>query len=63
MIVLHRINGKEFVVNSDLIQTLEATPDTIITFTNQEKMMVRECIDDVVMKIKNFKKEIQQWNS
>lgn len=62
MINVTKINGKEFVINSDLILSLEETPDTIITFTNQEKVMVKESIPVIINKIINFKKEIQQWN-
>lgn len=62
MIMVTKINGKEFMINSDLIQSLEETPDTVITFTNHEKIMVQETIPVIVNKIKNFKKEIQQWN-
>ncbi len=63
MINVTKINGKEFVINSDLIQSLEKTPDTVITFTNQEKLMVKESVDIIIERIKNYKKEITKWNS
>ena len=34
MITLTKLNEKEFVLNDDLIQTMEETPDTVITLTN-----------------------------
>ncbi len=58
MIVLHRFNGKEFVVNSELIQYVEATPDTILTLTNGQKIMIQESVDQVIEAVKKFKREI-----
>jgi len=48
MIKLHRINRIPFVLNSELIQYVEETPDTIITLTNQQKLMVKETMDEVI---------------
>lgn len=58
MIVLHRLNGKEFVVNCELIKYVEATPDTVITLADNEKIMVKESVSDVIKATKNFKREI-----
>jgi flagellar protein FlbD len=55
MIALQRLNGTSFVLNVDLIETLEATPDTVITLTNGKKIMVRNGIDDVVRKVVKYK--------
>jgi flagellar protein FlbD len=48
MISLTRLSGKEFVLNCDLIKCVEATPDTVISLTTGEKLMVRERVDEVV---------------
>lgn len=48
MINLTKINGTEFVINAELIKTIESTPDTIITLVNGDRMMVRETSRDVV---------------
>ena len=48
MINLTHLDGTEFVVNCDLILTLERTPDTLITMTNGQQMLVRESVADVV---------------
>lgn len=58
MIKLQRLNGQEFVINADLIELIEAKPDTIITLTTGEKYIVRDTVDDVVDKVKRFKEEI-----
>jgi flagellar protein FlbD len=59
MITLHRLNGKEFVLNAETIKFVEATPDTIITLvTNDEKFMVKESVDEVVTRAIEYKR---QW--
>lgn len=59
MITLHRLNGKEFVLNAEQIKFVEATPDTVITLTpNDEKFMVKESVDEVVRMTIEYKR---QW--
>ncbi len=48
MIVLTRLNGERFVLNAELIKTVEATPDTTIRLTTGDTMLVRDQVDDVV---------------
>jgi flagellar protein FlbD len=48
---LTRLNGRPMVVNSDLIKTAEASPDTMLTLINGEKLIVREEIAEVVERI------------
>jgi flagellar protein FlbD len=48
MIELTRLNGNPMVLNSDLIKTAEASPDTMLTLINGEKLIVRESIAEVV---------------
>jgi len=42
MINLTRLNGEKIVINIDLIEMVEETPDTIITLTTGKKILVRE---------------------
>jgi flagellar protein FlbD len=58
MIVVHRLNGKEFVVNCELIKYVEATPDTVLTLSNNEKIMVRESVPEVIAATVKFKQEV-----
>lgn len=59
MIQLHRLNGKAFVVNADNIKFIESTPDTLLTLTtNDEKLMVKETVEDVIQKVIDYKR---QW--
>ena len=55
MIKVKRLNGKEFVVNSDLILYVEETPDTVITLTTGQKVVVIESVDEIIDKIIEFK--------
>ena len=60
MIALRRLNNQEFVVNADLIETVEATPDTMITLTNGRKIMIRNSIEDVVRKAIKYRQLCNQ---
>lgn len=51
MIELTRLNGRSMVLNSDLIKTAEASPDTMLTLINGEKLIVRETIQEVEEKM------------
>lgn len=58
MIKLSRFRnaGGEFVVNADLIETVEATPDTVITLTTGHKLIVQQTVDEVVQRVVAFKR-------
>jgi flagellar protein FlbD len=58
MIVVHRLNGKEFVVNCELIKYVESTPDTMITLAGGEKIMVKESVPEVIEATKKYKQEV-----
>jgi len=51
MIELTRLNGTPMVLNSDLIKTAEASPDTMLTLINGEKLIVRENTTEVVERV------------
>jgi flagellar protein FlbD len=48
MIKLTRINGDEFVVNADLIRFVERCPETYVTLTTNDRLLVRETMDEVM---------------
>lgn len=48
MIRLTRLNNSAFIVNADLIKTIEERPDTTITLISGETLIVRETLDEVV---------------
>src|SRR5579863_9325526 len=55
MIELTRLNGNPMVLNSDLIKTAEASPDTMLTLINGEKLIVRENCADVVERVLEYR--------
>jgi flagellar protein FlbD len=48
VIELTRLNGDRFILNADLIQYVETLPDTYITLTSGERVVVQETMDEVV---------------
>jgi flagellar protein FlbD len=51
MIAVTRLNGNPMLMNSDLIKTAEASPDTMLTLINGEKLIVRETCADVMERV------------
>jgi flagellar protein FlbD len=58
MIELTRINHLPLVLNSDLIEHIEATPDTVVSLTNGQKLVVLESIAEVVRRVVDFRRSI-----
>lgn len=56
MIKVTRLNGKTFYINVELIQFVEETPDTVISFTNDVKIVVRESVDEVIERIVEYRR-------
>jgi len=60
MIRLTRINASSLVLNSDLIEHIETTPDTVITLTTGQKILVREDVDEVIRRVIDYKRQIRE---
>ncbi|MFP4416484.1 MAG: flagellar FlbD family protein [Fibrobacterota bacterium] len=60
MIALQRLNGAPFVLNADLIETIESTPDTVIALIGGKKLVVKNSVEDVVRKAVRFKQLCNQ---
>ena len=58
MIALRRLNNQPIMVNPDLIESLEATPDTVVTLTSGNKLIVRDTMDEIRDRIVEFKRRI-----
>jgi flagellar protein FlbD len=58
MIRVTRINHVPLVLNSDLIEHIETTPDTVISLVNGQKLVVLETTEEVVRKVIDFRREI-----
>jgi flagellar protein FlbD len=58
VIRLTKINQAPFVLNSDLIEHIEVTPDTVITMTNGQKFVVLEAAGEVVQRVVEFRRSV-----
>ncbi len=58
MIYVTRLNHTPVVLNCDLIEHIETTPDTVISLTTGEKMMVLESADEVVDRVVRYRRSI-----
>jgi flagellar protein FlbD len=59
VIRLTRINQKPLVINCDLIEHVETTPDTVITMTNGQKFVVLESSEDVVRLVVEYRRALR----
>ena len=57
MIDVTKMNGMNITINSDLIGTVEDTPDTVITLTTGRKIIVKESRQTIKNLVKSFKRE------
>ncbi len=55
MIKVTRMNRTQYVINCDHIETVEATPDTVITLLNGKKYIVTETVEEIVEKVVQYK--------
>ncbi len=58
MIQLTKINNTSIVLNSDLIEYIEETPDTVITLTNNDRVVVQERMTEIIDKIVHFRRQV-----
>ncbi len=56
MIRVNRLDGSALVINADLIEFVEAIPETIVCLTTGKKIMVKETIDDIINQVAQFKR-------
>ena len=58
MVRLTRLNHIPLVLNSDLIEHIESTPDTVITLTNGQKFVVLETSDQIIERIVAYRRSV-----
>ncbi|MCR5107886.1 MAG: flagellar FlbD family protein [Lachnospiraceae bacterium] len=58
MIEVTRMNGVKILINPDQIETVEETPDTVITLMNGKKIIIKERRQEVKNLVKSFKRDI-----
>ena len=57
MIEVTKINGSKVLINPDLMELVEETPDTVISFTTGRKIIVKESRQDVKNLVKSYRKD------
>jgi flagellar protein FlbD len=63
MIRLTRLDGSSVIVNADLIETVEATPDTVLHLVNGNRYIVHESVDELVEQVMAFRSRILELGS
>ena len=58
MIELTKMNGRKVLVNPDLIELVEETPDTVVLFTTGRKIIIKESRQEVKNLVKSYRKDI-----
>lgn len=58
MIHLTRLNRAPVIINADLIEHIDANPDTVISTTNGQKFMVLESSEEVVRRVIEYRRAI-----
>ncbi|MDK2901238.1 MAG: flagellar protein FlbD [Thermosediminibacterales bacterium] len=58
MIQLTKLNGTGFILNAELIEIIDYTPDTVITLINNKKIVVKESPHDIIEKVINYRRRI-----
>lgn len=58
MIEVTKMNGRKVLVNPDLIELVEETPDTVVLFTTGRKIIIKESRQEVKKLVKSYRKDI-----
>ena len=58
MIEVTKMNGRKVLVNPDLIELVEETPDTVVLFTTGRKIIIKESRQEVKNVVKSYRKDI-----
>ena len=60
MIKVRRLNKSELVVNAEMIEFVEATPDTIVSMISGKKIVVAESVDEIIERVVEYRKKCNQ---
>ena len=63
MITLTRLSGSVFVLNSDLIERIDATPDSVVTLVDGKKYVVSESLDAIINAVRTYRGQIVALSS
>ena len=60
MIKVKKINGEEIVINAELIETVEARPDTTISLATGNKIIVKDTVSEIIKKVIEYRRLVKQ---
>jgi flagellar protein FlbD len=63
MIAVTRLDGSPILLNEDLIETIEQTPDTVLSLVNGHKLMVRDDPAQLVQRVIDFRRVVSRSDS
>ena len=58
MISVTKFNGEVMIVNAELIETVEKTPDTIVSLITGKKYMVKETVEEIIAKVMEYRRQL-----
>lgn len=58
MVLMHRLDGTPFYLNAELVETVEATPDTVIVLINGHRYIVSESTEEVISRVLSYRRFI-----
>ena len=66
MIELTKFNSEaqkkgKFILNAELIETIEETPDTVVTLMNGKKLIVDEPMEEIVRRVMKYRRALKQF--
>ncbi|MGC9070499.1 MAG: flagellar FlbD family protein [Elusimicrobiales bacterium] len=63
MVLLHKLNGNEVVINAELIESVETTPDTVVNLVTGNRFIVRETKEEIMALVIEYKKRVYAQRS
>ncbi len=63
MVILRKINGVEIAVNAELIESVEASPDTVLNMVTGNRFIVKDSVQDVIDKVIEYRKQVYSSKS
>ncbi len=58
MVLVHKLKGEPLFLNADLIESIESTPDTVVTLADGRRIMLSDSPEDVVDRIRTYRASI-----
>jgi len=58
LISVTKFNGEVMIVNAELIETVEKTPDTIVSLITGKKYMVKEPVEEIIAKVMEYRRQL-----